>query len=206
MDIFHADRTVRDASSALPQGRRIFLTGWIDSGRACKAIADIGDLADASMDPVTIYVDSAGGDIGAALALYDAIHTANIDINIICTGLAAGAAVLVLAGGQPGARFIMPHAVVMLTDPVGGRNDSLACSDEEIIIKKKTKSIYKKLLGEAAHKTVTDIETAISCKVCMDASEAIAAGYADFVASDLRYGLVSGFADDNVYGYACGCP
>ena len=106
-----------ELQSALLGRRVVFLRGRVDDASASNVIAQL--LLIARTDPgrpIELYLDSPGGQLGAALSIYDVLQTAGPPVSTTCIGTAGGAAVLVLAGGASGRRFALPHARVHLTD------------------------------------------------------------------------------------------
>ncbi len=87
--------------------RRIFLTGEINADLADEFVSQMLFLEEESEDePVTIYIDSPGGEVNAGLLIYDTIQSMKMPVNLICTGTAASMAAIILSGGQKGRRFI----------------------------------------------------------------------------------------------------
>ena len=91
----------------------IFLRGRLDDALASAAIAQ---LLLPSADTVELYIDSPGGSIAAAMSVYDMLRAAGARAATVCSGVAGGAAVLVLAAGTR--RAAMPNARIHLTDDV----------------------------------------------------------------------------------------
>jgi ATP-dependent Clp protease protease subunit len=95
----------------------IFLRGRLDDALANTAMARLVLVAQlAPSQPLDIYVDSPGGSVTAALSVYDLMRSLPGQVSTTVTGIAGGAALLVLAGGAAGRRFAMPHARVQLAD------------------------------------------------------------------------------------------
>jgi ATP-dependent Clp protease, protease subunit len=97
----------------------IFLRGRLENGLASSVTAELllaAHLPGAS--PPELYIDSPGGSITAALALYDVMRMPPAGVATVCTGVAGGAAVLVLAAGAPSRRTALPNARVHLTDDI----------------------------------------------------------------------------------------
>ena len=104
-----------DLHAALLGRRMVFVRGRLDDAAANAAIAQlllVGRTAPGQ--PIDLYLDSPGGSIGAALAVYDVVQASAAPVATTCIGTAAGAAVLVLAGGASGRRFALPHARIHL--------------------------------------------------------------------------------------------
>lgn len=81
--------------------RKIYLTGGIDAGMATEAAQMISwlDRQD-SAAPISIYINSQGGEVYAGLMIYDLIKAARTPIDLYCTGIAASMAAVILAGGR----------------------------------------------------------------------------------------------------------
>jgi ATP-dependent Clp protease protease subunit len=99
-------------------GRRVvFIRGRLDEATANATIAQLLLVAQtAAGQPIDAYLDCAGGSIGAALSVYDMVQSLDSPVSVTCVGAAVGATVVVLAGGAPGRRFMLPHARVHLMD------------------------------------------------------------------------------------------
>jgi len=110
-----------DIYSRLLKERIVFLGGPIDDATANVVIAQLLFLE--SEDPekdIQLYINSPGGVVTAALAIYDTIQYLRPDVSTICVGLAASVAAVILAGGARGKRFALPYARIMLHQPWGG--------------------------------------------------------------------------------------
>lgn len=111
------ERTV-DIYSRLLADRIIYLGTGIDDGVANSVIAQLLHLENDSPDtPVSLYINSAGGSIPATLAIYDAMQFIRPAVETTCVGQAAATAAVLLAGGAPGRRSILPHARVVIHAP-----------------------------------------------------------------------------------------
>ena len=110
-----------DIYSRLLKERIIFLDGEINDDRADLVVAQLLFLE--SEDPkkdISLYINSPGGSVTAGLAIYDTMQYLLPDVSTICMGQAASMAALILAGGAPGKRMILPSARVMIHQPWGG--------------------------------------------------------------------------------------
>lgn len=111
------ERTV-DVYSRLLAERIIYLGTGIDDGVANAVIAQLLHLENDNPDtPVALYINSAGGSIAATLAIYDAMQFIRPAVETTCVGQAAATAAVLLAGGAPGRRSILPHARVVIHAP-----------------------------------------------------------------------------------------
>lgn len=167
--------------------RNIFLTGSIDSEAANKFISQFLYLEQDSTKPVTIYINSPGGEINAGLMIYDTIQGSSLDINIICTGMAASMAAILLAGGQKGRRYILKHSKVMIHEPllangVGGSATSIMNISQSIL---ETREIVNGILAKHTGKTIEEINEATSFDNYMNADEAVAFGICDTISGKI---------------------
>ena len=110
-----------DIFSRLLEERIIFLAGPIDDNVANLVIAEILLLAakDGKRD-IKLYINSPGGSVTAGLAIYDTMQYVLCDVAVICVGMAASMAAVLLAAGAKGKRFALPNAEILLHQPMGG--------------------------------------------------------------------------------------
>ncbi len=69
---------------------------------------------------INLYINSPGGVVTAGLAIYDTMQFIKPDVSTICTGQAASMGAVLLASGAKGKRYCLPHARVMIHQPLGG--------------------------------------------------------------------------------------
>ena len=111
------ERTV-DLYSRLLEDRIVYLGTEIDDGVANALIAQLLHLESDNPDlPINLYLNSPGGSITAMLAVYDAMQYVAPPVETTCVGQAAWTAAVLLAGGEPGRRTILPHGRVVLHQP-----------------------------------------------------------------------------------------
>ncbi len=104
-----------DIYSRLLKDRIIFLGEPIDDHVANTVIAQMLFLeAENAKEDIKIYINSPGGSVTAALALYDTIQYIKCDVTTICIGQAASAAAVLLASGTKGKRYALPNARVLI--------------------------------------------------------------------------------------------
>ena len=110
-----------DVYSRLLKDRIVFLGTEIDREVANVVIAQLLflDAEDPRRD-IMLYVNSPGGHVSAGLAIYDTIQFLHCDVATYCMGQAASMASFLLAAGTAGKRFALPHARVMIHQPLGG--------------------------------------------------------------------------------------
>lgn len=168
--------------------RKIFLTGEINAEMANAFLSEILFLEQEPTKPVTIYINSPGGEVNAGLMIYDVIQGSGLEINMVCTGMAASMAAILLAGGKKGHRYILKHSKVMIHEPlitrgVGGSATSIKNISESILEMRK---LVNGILAEHTGKTMEAIDEATSFDNFMNAEEAIAFGLCDAVAEKLN--------------------
>jgi len=104
-----------DIYSRLLEDRIVFLGGPIDGNQANSVIAQMLYLA--SKDPekdIKLYINSPGGIVTSALAIYDTMQYIEVPISTVCVGMAFSGAAVLLAAGTKGKRFALPNAEVLL--------------------------------------------------------------------------------------------
>ena len=101
---------------------RIILLGTaVDEHVANLIMAQLLHLESEDPDKdISLYINSPGGEITGLFAIYDTMQFVKPDISTICIGQAASAAAVILAAGENGKRFILPHARVLIHQPHGG--------------------------------------------------------------------------------------
>jgi ATP-dependent Clp protease protease subunit len=110
-----------DIYSRLLKDRIIFLGTAIDDVVANTVIAQLLFLeADDPDKDIYLYINSPGGVVTAGLAIYDTMNYIKSPVSTICIGQAASMGALLLAAGTKGKRFSLPHARVMIHQPMGG--------------------------------------------------------------------------------------
>jgi len=117
----HGTERAYDIYSRLLKERIIFIGGAIHDELANVVIAQLLFLEsqDAKKD-IKLYINSPGGVVTSALAIYDTIQYVKCDIVTMCTGLAASAAALLLTAGTKSKRFMLPNSEAMLHQIMGG--------------------------------------------------------------------------------------
>jgi len=150
-----------DIYSRLLKDRIIFLGGPINDAVANTVIAQLLFLEkqDEKAD-VMIYINSPGGVVTSALAIYDTMNYVKCDVSTVCIGMAASAASLLLSSGTKGKRLTLPNSEIMIHQVMGGTEGQ--ASDIEISarhilkIKEKLNRILVKNTGQSLDKIEKD--------------------------------------------------
>ena len=107
--------------SRLLKDRIIFIGTPIEDGMANAIIAQLLFLESQSpKEDIKMYINSPGGSVTSALAIYDTMQYVGSDVQTICVGLAASGAALLLSAGAKGKRMALPNAEVMIHQVMGG--------------------------------------------------------------------------------------
>ena len=145
-----------DIYSRLLKERIIFLTGEIEDHMASLICSQLLFLE--SEDPkkdIAIYINSPGGVVTSALAIYDTMQYVSADVSTICLGQACSAGSLLLAAGAKGKRYALPNSRVMVHQPHGGARGQ--ASDIEIQARE-ILTIRQKLIDIYVHHTGQSVE------------------------------------------------
>lgn len=110
-----------DIYSRLLKDRIVFIGQPINDTVANVVIAQLLFLeAENPENDIHVYIHSPGGDVAAGLAIYDTMQYVKSPVSTICLGQAASMAAVLLAAGEKGKRFALPHSRVMIHQPLGG--------------------------------------------------------------------------------------
>lgn len=110
-----------DIYSRLLKDRVIFLVGEIETHMANLVVAQLLFLEAENPDKdISLYINSPGGAVTAAMSIYDTMQFIKPDVSTLCVGHAASAGALLLASGAPKKRYALPHATVMIHQVLGG--------------------------------------------------------------------------------------
>lgn len=151
------ERTV-DVYSRLLAERVIYLGTAIDDGVANAVIAQLIHLESESADqPIHLYINSSGGSIPATLAIYDAMQYIRPKVETTCVGEAAATAAVLLAGGAPGRRHMLPHGRVVIHAPAAqsrGAIPDLVIEADEV---ERVRTLLEEILAAHTHRTPAQI-------------------------------------------------
>ena len=110
-----------DIYSRLLKDRVIFLSGEVEDNMANLIVAQLLFLESEDPDKdIYLYINSPGGSVTAGMAIYDTMQYIKPDVRTICIGQACSMGAFLLAGGAAGKRGALPHARVMIHQPLGG--------------------------------------------------------------------------------------
>ena len=174
-----------DIFSRLLRERIIFLTGPIDDQVASLICAQLLFLeSENPEESISLYINSPGGLVTAGLAMYDTIQYIKCPVHTVCVGQASSAGSLILASGNAGNRYSLPHAKILIHQPSGGfscQATDLKIHAEEILkTRKKLNEIYQKHTSIS----ISEIEKAMERDRFFDPEEALKFGLIDKIISN----------------------
>jgi len=171
-----------DIYSRLLKDRIIFLGTAIDDNVANTVIAQLLFLeADDPDKDIYIYINSPGGIVSSGLAIYDTMNYIKSPVSTICIGQAASMGALLLACGAKGKRFSLPHARIMIHQPMGGFQGQV--TDVEIHAREmlKMKDTLNKILASHTGQPIEKIHDDTDRDYFMSGEDAKAYGLIDEV-------------------------
>ena len=171
-----------DLFSKLMGDRVLMITEPVDDHMMGIIVSQLLYLeAEDSSEPIHMYISSPGGSVMAGLAILDTMQLIQSPVHTYAMGMVASMAAVLFTCGEPGHRYIMPNAEVMIHQPLGGTSGQ--ASDIEIqanhILKLK-KRLYK-IISKATGKHVKTIEKESDRDNYFEALDAITFGLADTV-------------------------
>lgn len=182
------ERTV-DLYSRLLSERIIYLGTELDDGVANAVIAQLLHLASENPDaPVSLYLNSPGGSISAMLAVYDAMQFVSTPVETTCVGQAAWTAAVLLAGGAPGKRSILPHGRVVLHQPAAqgrGTIPDLILEADEVA---RVRLLLEEILASHTGRTPEQVREDTDRDLVLPGAAAVDYGLVDTVLTSQRGG------------------
>ncbi len=171
-----------DIYSRLLKDRIIFLGSEVNEHTANLIIAQMLFLE--NEDPkkdIKLYINSPGGSVYDAFAIYDTMQYVKCDIQTVGIGIQASAAAFLLSSGNKGKRFLLPHATVMIHQPSSGTRGRV--SDMEIDLKEglRLKKLLNEIMAKNTGQPLKKIETDVERDFWMSADEAKKYGLVDKV-------------------------
>ena len=176
-----------DIFSRLLKDRIVFLGGEINDDVANLVVAQLLflEMEDPDAD-IMLYINSPGGSVSAGMAIYDTMRYLKCEVSTLCVGLAASMGAFLLAGGAKGKRKALPHAEIMIHQPLGGARGQatdIAIQAEQILRIKKT---MNELLSKNTGQPLEVIEQDVERDHYLTAEEAKAYGIIDEIIAPRR--------------------
>lgn len=152
-----------DIYSRLLKERVIFVVGPIEDHMANLIVAQLLFLESENPDKdIHLYINSPGGSVTAGLAIYDTMQFIKPHVSTMCIGQAASMGAVLLAAGEAGKRFCLPHSRTMIHQPLGGyqgqATDIEIHTREILLIRDKLNQILAKHTGKSVEQISSDTE------------------------------------------------
>ena len=171
-----------DIYSRFLNDRVIFLSGEVEDNMANLIVAQLLFLESEDPDKdINLYINSPGGSVTAGMAIYDTMQFIKPDVRTLCVGQACSMGAFLLAGGAAGKRGALPHARVMIHQPLGGfrgQASDIQIHAQEIL---KIKQTLNERLAFHTGQSIERIEKDTDRDNFMSAEEAKAYGLVDDV-------------------------
>jgi len=171
-----------DIYSRLLKDRIVMLSGEINDAVASSIVAQLLFLEAEDPDKdIYLYINSPGGVITSGLSIYDTMNYIKPDVCTICIGQAASMGAFLLSSGAKGKRYALPHARIMIHQPLGGAQGQ--ATDIEIQAKEilRLKKILNEILAQNTGQSVKKIARDTERDYFMSAEEAVEYGLIDQV-------------------------
>ena len=171
-----------DIFSRLLKERVVFIVGPIEDQVANLVVAQLLFLESENPDKdIHLYINSPGGVVTAGLSIYDTMQFVRPDVSTICMGQAASMGAFLLSGGTKGKRFCLPHARMMIHQPLAGYQGQ--ASDIDIHAKEilATRERLNKLLAAHTGQPLERIEKDTDRDYFMSGTDAVDYGLIDKV-------------------------
>jgi ATP-dependent Clp protease, protease subunit len=175
-----------DIYQRLSLERIIFLSREVDDNIANAIVASMLYLdSEDPTKPIRLYINSPGGSVTAGMAIYDTMQHIKSEVVTICVGLAASMGAFLLTAGAKGKRVALPHARIMIHQPLGGTGRRQA-SDIEIEARQilRVRTELNTLMAQHTGKSIEQIEKDTDRDYFLSAEEAMNYGLIDRVITE----------------------
>lgn len=177
--VYDADNRGNNLFSLNLENRNILLTGEINDELAASIVTQLLYLDSVGNEPITMYINSPGGSVSAGLGIYDTMKSLDSKVVTVCIGQAASMGAILLSGGEPGMRYILPHSQVMVHQPSGGIGGQ--ASDILIVAShiETLRNTLNEILAENCNQSTSEIAKSTDRDYWMNAAEAVQFGIVD---------------------------
>ncbi|MFG0316594.1 MAG: ClpP family protease [Planctomycetota bacterium JB042] len=166
----------------LLKARTILIAKPVDKDLMREVSAQLLVLSDEdSSKPITVYVNSPGGDADSGFAIYDMMRFVKAPVRTVCAGLAASAAVIIYLGGEKGQRFCLPNSRFLIHQPstyTQGQASDIEITANEIV---KIRRKYNEIVSQETGTPVDKIEQDANRDFWLSAEESKAYGLVDAI-------------------------
>ncbi|HVN70749.1 MAG TPA: ATP-dependent Clp endopeptidase proteolytic subunit ClpP [Desulfomonilia bacterium] len=173
-----------DIYSRLLKDRIVMLGTDINDDIANLLVAQLLFLESEDPDKdIFFYINSPGGSVTAGLAVYDTIQYIKPKVSTICVGQAASMAAVLLGAGEAGMRYALPHARILIHQPLGGVQGQVTDVNIQVTEMLRLKDALTKILSKHTGQSIDKVGTDTERDFFMDATEAQKYGIIDHVIS-----------------------
>ena len=174
-----------DIYSRLLKDRIVFLGEQVHDDMANIIIAQMLFLESEDPDKdINLYINSPGGSVTAGLAIYDTMQYIKPDVATICMGQASSMGALLLAAGKRGKRYALPHARVMIHQPLGGVQGQATDIDIQAREILKIKKIIHRIIAESTGQPMEKVSEDTERDFFMDSEAALQYGLIDKIITE----------------------
>ena len=171
-----------DIFSRLLRERIVFVTGPVEDDMAALVCAQLLFLeAEHPKKEICLYINSPGGVVTAGMAIYDTMHYIKSPVSTYCMGFAASMGSFLLMAGEPGRRFSMPNARIMVHEASGGFQGKASDIERHAKDILETRAQINRLYAQHCGRTVEEVQRALDRDNFMSAEEAQAFGLIDHI-------------------------
>ncbi len=175
--------------------RKVFLIGEVNDDSCDDLIKKLLYMeAEDNTAPITLFINSPGGDVGSGLAVYDTIRLMKSPVTAVVTGIAASMGSIILLACDADKRLMLPSSKIMIHDCSWGRRDMGGKKpheiEEELGQLKKVNERLVSILAERCGKPVEEVEEVTKSDSYFDANEAIEFGLASAVVDSQALGSI----------------
>ncbi len=176
----HRGERAYDIYSRLLRERIVFLGSPINDSVANTVIAQLLLLDSEAPDKdISLYINSPGGVVSSALAMYDAMQHVRADVSTVCIGMAASGAALLLSAGTKGKRYALPNSEIMMHQLIGGMQGQAADIEVSANHILSLRDRLNKILADHTGKSVAAIKKDTDRDLWLTAEEAQKYGVID---------------------------
>jgi ATP-dependent Clp protease protease subunit len=178
-----------DIYSRLLKDRIVFIGEQVHDSMANTIIAQLLFLESEDPDKdINLYINSPGGSVTAGLAIYDTMQYVKPAVTTICMGQATSMGALLLAAGAKGKRYALPHARIMIHQPLGGAQGQATDIDIQAKEIMKIKELIHHILAKHTGQTIEKIRRDTERDFFMDGEEAVKYGIVDKIITERELG------------------
>ncbi len=171
-----------DIFSRMLKERIIFLTGPFEDSMATVICAQLLFLeSENPKKEIAMYINSPGGQVTSALAIYDTMQYIKSPVSTVCMGMAASAGSLILQAGEKGQRISLPNSKIMVHQPSGGARGMASDMEIQVEDMRKTKKLLNEIYVKHTGQNYETIEKTLDRDRYMTAEEAKDFGLIDHV-------------------------